>query len=159
VGIDKLLVMHLNGGCAEWSWRIRWKRWIIALLVPVLIHHLRLLVRDTFWYTFVLIFSLISQFSIEITCKRRVDLYKLPNRFLISIYLIFQKFTVSQINVKLKFIYLKTSHHTGLNVTEKIRHFINTILVFYIYEVSLSWFPAVLALTGILGFHRETYLT
>jgi hypothetical protein len=72
--------------------------------------------------------------------------------------LIFQKFTVSQINVKLKFIDLKASHHTGLNVAKKIRHFINTILIFYIDEVSLSWFPAVLALNGILGFNREACL-
>lgn len=156
--IDKLLVMHLNGRGAQGSWSIRWKRWVITLLISVLIHHLRLLVWDTLWYTFILIFGLISQFSIEITCKRRVHLYKLSNSFLISIDLIFQKFTVSQIYVELKFIYLKALHHAGLNITEKIRHFINTILIFYIYKISFCWFPAVLALTCIFSLHREACL-
>jgi len=148
--INKLFMMHLNVGR---------KRWIVSSLISILILHLRRLIWDAFWYTFILIFTLICKFSIEVACKRRINLNKLSNSILITLNLVFEKFTVSQINVHLKFIYFKALHYASLNVTKKVGHFVDAVFIFYIDKISLRWLPAILTLSGILGFYGETNLT
>lgn len=130
-------------------------------LISILILHRHLCwwIGDAFRHALILILCLIPEFSVEITCKRGISFDQLSDGLLIAINLIFKKFAVSHINVELKLIYFKTPHHTSLNVAKQIGHFVNTVLVFHIDEISLSWLPAVLALSGILCLHGKANLT